>query len=119
VKPQLSVTLVTALTLLASMALAQETIGVVKRAKGHVAIERSGVQVPVIAGSELRRGDRLITGDNSYANLNMRRTAPLAVGPKNEVELDRYAAGAFPVVKRPAPPILQGLASFFAVNRQR
>jgi hypothetical protein len=49
----------------------------------------------------------------------MRRAAPLSVGPENDLTLDRYAADERPVVKRPAPAILQGLASFFAVNRQR
>jgi hypothetical protein len=113
-----TVTLATALTFFATSAFA-DAIGVVKRAKGHVTIERSGVQVQAQPGVELQRGDRIITGQDGYATVSMRRTAPLTVGPRNDVALDRYAADAAPVVKRPAPAILQSLASFLAVNRQR
>jgi hypothetical protein len=118
VKTNLTVTLATALAFFATSALA-DAIGVVKRAKGPVTIERSGVQVRAQPGAELQRGDRIITGQDGYATVSMRRTAPLTIGPANDVALDRYAADSMPVVKRPAPPILQSLASFLAVNRQR
>jgi hypothetical protein len=117
-KPTLIVTLATALAFFASSALA-DPVGVVKRANGHVTIERSGAQVRALPGTELQRGDRVITGEDGYASVTMRRTAPLTIGPGNDVAVDRYAADAAPVVKRPAPAILQGLASFLAVNRQR
>jgi hypothetical protein len=49
----------------------------------------------------------------------MRRTAPLTLGPGNDMPVDRYAADEMPAVTKAPPPILQGLASYFAVNRQR
>jgi hypothetical protein len=118
VKSKLIVVVATAFTLFASSAFA-DPVGVVKRANGRVTIERSGVQVRAVPGAELQRGDRVITGEDGYASVSMRRTAPLTIGPGNDVALDRYAADAAPVVKRPAPAILQSLASFLAVNRQR
>ena len=108
-----------ALGLLSAPALAQEVIGVVKNSKGQVAIERAGVRVSPTRGTEVRKGDRLITGPDSHATITMRRAAPVSVGPENDVALDRYAAEDIPLVKRAAPAILQGLASFLAVNRQR
>ena len=105
--------------LLAASSLAEEVIGVVKSSKGHVVIERAGVQVTPSRGTEVYRGDRLITGSAGHATVAMKRAAPVTVGPDNDVALDRFAADEMPVVKRPAPAILQGLASFLAVNRQR
>jgi hypothetical protein len=105
--------------LLAASSFAQEVIGVIKSSKGDVVIERAGVQVTPARGTEVHKGDRLITGAGSHATVAMRRAAPVSIGPDNDVSLDRFAAGEFPVVKRPAPAILQGLASFLAVNRQR
>ena len=100
-------------------AFAEEPIGVVKRAKGDVRIERSGEHLPASKGSLIQRGDRVITGADGYASVTMRRAAPITLGPGNDVALDRFAGDEGPTVTRPAPPILQGLASFFAVNRQR
>jgi hypothetical protein len=61
----------------------------------------------------------VITGANSHASITMRRTAPLTLGPGNDVPIDRYGADDIPVLTKAPPPILQGLASYFAVNRQR
>ena len=118
-KPDRSLVLASLLALLCTTAYAEEVIGVVKRVKGPVAIERAGLTQNAAPGAEVHRGDRVITGREGYASIAMRRAAPLSVGPENDLTLDRYAADERPVVKRPAPAILQGLASFFAVNRQR
>jgi hypothetical protein len=118
-KPAPAFALATIFALLCTTTYADEVIGVVKRVKGPVAIERGGVTTNAAPGAEVQRGDRVITGHEGFASIAMRRTAPLTVGPQNDLTLDRYAADERPVVKRPAPPILQGLASFFAVNRQR
>src|SRR5688500_8543973 len=107
------------LAFMTSVALADDPIGVIKRPKGEVRIERAGEHIPASNGTLVHRGDRLITGANGHATVTMRRAAPLTLGPGNDVALDRFAAEEHPTVKRPAPPILQGLASFFAVNRQR
>ena len=104
--------------LVATSALAQETIGVVKRSKGEVAIERAGMQIAPKPGTEVLRGDHLVTGPDGYASLSMSRAAAISVGPSTEVALDHYAAENS-TASRLAPRILQSLASFFAVNRQR
>ena len=114
-----NVILASLLAVVGGTALAEEPIGVIKRSKGDVRIERSGEHLPAGKGTLIQRGDRVITGPSGYASVTMRRTAPITLGPGNDVVLDRYAVDEQPVVKRPAPPILQGLASYFAVNRQR
>jgi hypothetical protein len=107
------------LAFVGTAAWADEPIGVIKRAKGDVRIERAGEHIAATKGTLIQRGDRVITGPTASASVTMRRTAPITVGPGNDVVLDRYAADEQPTVKRAAPPILQGLASYFAVNRQR
>lgn len=114
-----NVVLASMLAFAGGAALAEEPIGVIKRSKGDVRIERGGEHLPAGKGTLIQRGDRVITGTSGYASVTMRRTAPITLGPGNDVALDRYAVDEQPVVKRPAPPILQGLASYFAVNRQR
>ena len=115
---KLKVTLATVLALLAMPAVAQETIGVVKRSTGQVAIERDRVHISAPQGTELLKGDRIITGPDGYANISMRRAVQLNVGPDADILLDRFAAEG-PFASKPAPAILKSLASFFAVNRQR
>ena len=106
------------LLLVATAVLAQEGIGVLKRYRGDVAIERGGMRLKAVKGTELQRGDRLITGDKAYAYVEMRGTGPLAVGPETEVALDRFAGETKRVTHR-APRLLQGLASYLALNRHR
>ena len=118
-RSKLSIAFTAALALTATCALAQEPIGVVKRSQGHVVIERAGVPIAPKHGTEVHRGDRLVTGADGYASINMRRAAAISVGPHTEVALDRFAAEDKPVATRTAPRILQSLASFLAVNRQR
>ena len=108
-----------AFLLLAGTARAEDPIGVVKRAKGEVRIERAGVHIPAARGTLIQPGDRVITGPNGSASIALRRAAPVSVGPSVDMALDRFAAEERPLVKREAPAILQGLASYLAVNRQR
>jgi hypothetical protein len=106
------------LALLATSAIAQDSVGVVKRAQGSVVIDRDGAQLTPKPGTELLRGDRLITGPDGHANLKLYTAGSLSIGPDTAVAPDRYIPDSRKV-KRPAPAILQSLASFLAVNRQR
>ena len=106
------------LALLATSAIAQESVGVVKRIYGSVVIDRAGEQLTPRAGTELLRGDRLITGADGHASVKLYRAGSLSIGPDTAVAPDRYIPDS-QQVKRPAPAILQSLASFLAVNRQR
>lgn len=119
VKPRVTIAAAAILAIAATTAAAAETIGVIKRSQGHVVLVRGADEIAVRPGTEIQRGDRLITGENGYASISMRRAASLSVGANSAVPLDRYAFEAAPVVRRVPPGILQGLASFFAVNRQR
>jgi hypothetical protein len=107
------------LALSGASAYAGETIGVVTRAKGDVRIERDGEHIPARRGTVIEYGDRLITGPTAHASVNMQRGGPISIGPGTDASLDRFAADERPTVKRAPPAILQGLASYFAVNRQR
>ena len=98
--------------------MAQQSVGTVKRTFGNVVIDRDGVQLTPQAGTELLRGDRLITGADGHANVKLHTAGSLSIGPDTAVAPDRYIPDNRQV-NRPAPAILQGLASFLAVNRKR
>jgi hypothetical protein len=115
----LKVALAALLVLTATCVAAQDVIGVVKRSKGDVAIERAGVRMQAAKGVELYRGDHLITSKDGYAYVEMRGATPVAVGPETDVALDRFAGNPNRVANRSAPRLLQSLASYFALNRQR
>jgi hypothetical protein len=119
VRLRVSIAAAAMLALAATAAAAAETIGVIKRSQGDVVLLRGADEIAVKPGMQIERGDRLITGESGYASISMRRAASLSVGANSAVPLDRYAAEAAPVVRRVPPGILQSLASFFAVNRQR
>ena len=108
----------TVLALVATSAIAQEPLGVVKRAQGNVVIDRGGEQIAPKPGTVVLRGDRLITGPDGHANVKLYTAGSLSVGPDTAVAPERYVPDQT-AVKRPAPAILQSLASFLAVNRQR
>ena len=111
---------VAALLMLAATAVAaQDVIGLVKRTKGDVTIDRQGVRVRAGKGTELYRGDHLITSKDGYAYVEMRGASPLAIGPETDVLLDRFASDEKRTVSRSAPRLLQSLASYLALNRQR
>jgi hypothetical protein len=115
----LGLALAALLALATTCVAAQDVIGLVKRSKGNVTIERHGVRVPATKGTEIHRGDRLITSRDGYAYVEMRGAAPLAVGPETAVALDRFAGDEKRMAGRSAPRLLQTLAGYFALNRQR
>jgi hypothetical protein len=119
VKANVKVVIAALAAMMGGSVLAAEPIGVLKRSNGDVRIERNGEHLKGARGALLYQGDRVITGANSHASITMRRTAPLTLGPGNDIPVDRYAADDVAVVKKAPPAILQGLASYFAVNRQR
>jgi hypothetical protein len=100
-------------------AFAQDSIGIVKRCKGDVFVERAGARLPAPKGTVLYRGDRLVTGRDAYAYVNIRGAAPIAVGPETHVTLDRYVSDEQPAASRAMPRLLSSLASYLALNLQR
>jgi hypothetical protein len=115
----LGVAAATTVALLAASAHAQQAIAVVKRSKGEVLVERGGARVPIGKGTELRRGDRVVTGRDGYAYIDIHGAAPVAVGPEMSVGLDRFVPDDKRVANRAAPRLLQGIASFLTLNRLR
>jgi hypothetical protein len=118
-KPIKNIVVAVALGLFAASVAAQGTIGVVKRSKGEVVVERGDLRVRVVKGTELLRGDRLVTSQDGYAYVQMRGATPIAIGPDTQVTLDRFASDENRVAHRSAPRLLQGIASYLAVNRHR
>jgi len=115
---QFKLIVATLLLLLATSALAQERLGVVKRVQGNVVIDRAGMQMEPKPGTAVLRGDRLITGPDGHVNIKLHTAGSLSIGHDTAVLPERYVPDQ-KAVQRPAPAILQGLASFLAVNRQR
>lgn len=109
---KLGFTLVVAL--MATSALADEPIGVIKRSSGQVAIERAGMQIPPVAGTTVQRGDRVITGPDGAVSVAIRGAAPLRVGADADVALDRFTRDQRPVVQRMMDPIITGVASLMS-----
>jgi hypothetical protein len=60
----------------------------------------------------------VVTGHDGHVNIKLHTAGSLSVGPDTAVLPERYVPDQ-KQVQRPAPAILQGLASFLAVNRQR
>jgi hypothetical protein len=111
-KTHLTIALAAVLALLATFAVAaEEPIGVVKRSTGQVTIERSGTQLPAVQGVEVQRGDRVLTGPDGYASINLRGTAPVSIGPDADVDVGRFVRDQRPMVNRFMDPLIAGVAS--------
>jgi hypothetical protein len=116
--PRLKLIVGISAALFAASAFAQEPLGIVKRTQGHVMLDRGGLQTPPQPGTPVLRGDRLITGPDGHVSIKLHTAGSLSAGPDTVVAPERYVPDRQAVVK-PPPAILQGLASFLAVNRQR
>lgn len=98
---------------------AEDAIGSVQRAEGDVLVQRGGERIKAEKGTILYQGDRLITGKSAYAYVEISGAAPLTVGPETDVSLDRFASGGKNMARLSTPGLMEGLASYLAVNRQR
>lgn len=99
---------------MATSALAEQPIGVIKKTVGRVAIERAGLQIPPEPGTEVQIGDRVITGPDGAVSVAIRGAAPVRVGPDSDVALDRFVRDQRPVVQRMMDPIITGVASLMS-----
>jgi hypothetical protein len=106
------------LALWATSALSQDAIGVIKRAHGQAVIERSGTKLPAVRGTQVRKGDRIVTGARGNVDITMRGGA-LSVGPHANVAVDRFAPEETQSARSPMPSMLKGLVSWLSVNRSR
>lgn len=117
-KSMLKLATAAALACAAGTAIAEDPIGVVRRAAGSVQIQRADAVVPTTKGTQLRKGDRIVTGKDGYIDITMRGRA-LSVGPYTDVPLDRFAPDDMLAVPAARPAVLQGLASLLGMNRHR
>lgn len=110
--------LLSIIALWAMPALSQDAIGVVKRAHGQAVIDRSGTKLPAVRGTQVRKGDRIITGAKANVDVTMRGGA-LSVGPNANVALGRFAPEEPQSAQSEMPSMLKGLVSWLSVNRSR
>ena len=80
-----------ALVLCGAPAMAQEYAGVVKTTRGAASVERAGANIPAAPGTQLRQGDRVLTGNNGYVGITMRDDTLLTLGPGSSMSLDTYS----------------------------
>lgn len=78
------------LALLAACTLAADPAGVVKIAKGNVAIERAAAKLPAAPGVRVLSGDRIVTGAESSVGVTLRDNTLLSAGPNSILVLDRF-----------------------------
>jgi len=74
-----------------SSALAAQPAGVVKIARGAVAVERTGDSKPVTPGMSVLAGDRIVTGRDGSVGITLRDNTLLSAGPNATLVLDKFA----------------------------
>lgn len=66
-------------------------IGFVKKVTPEAAIVRAGTRTEAVAGAEVRRGDRLLTGQDGSLGVTMKDGTLVSIGPDTEYELTEFA----------------------------
>lgn len=84
------VAIVTTGLLISSTAYGQEVAGMVKTAQGTVTAQRDGKPVPLAVGDSVRAGDRITTGESSFAGITLRDDTLISTGPSSSLILDRF-----------------------------
>lgn len=84
-------TMVLAALLVPLMAVAAQPAGVVKIARGQVAIEREGAKQAAVPGLKVHAGDRIVTGSDGRIGITLDDNTLLSAGPNAVVVLDRFA----------------------------
>ena len=76
---------------LAMPALAAEYAGVVKTAKGAVAVERGGARLAATPGTQISAADRVVTGADGSVGILLRDNTLLSAGPNSTLVLDKFS----------------------------
>lgn len=71
--------------------LAAQPAGIVKIARGSVAIERSDGSRPAAPGMQVQAGDRIVTGRDGSVGITLRDNTLLSAGPNATLVLDKFA----------------------------
>jgi hypothetical protein len=69
---------------------ARADVGEIKIARGQVAVERNGQQLPAAVGLPLEAADVLKTGADGSVGITMRDNSLLSAGPNSTLALDRF-----------------------------
>lgn len=83
--------LATAMLVWTVSAVAAQPAGVVKIAKGEVAIERASGKRAAAPGVAVEAGDRIVTGRDGSVGITLRDNTLLSAGPNSTVVLDKFA----------------------------
>ena len=67
-----------------------QSVGRVQFASGEVAAERAGQRIVLAAGSELERGDLVVTGPDGHLQVRMVDSAHLSLRPRSRMRIDAY-----------------------------
>jgi len=70
---------------------AAQPAGVIKVAKGTVAIERAAAKHAAAPGLPVEAGDRIVTGRDGSVGITLRDNTLLSAGPNSTVVLDKFA----------------------------
>ena len=70
---------------------AADTAGLIKLAKGAVAVERNGQKLSAAAGMALFAGDRVVTGEYGSVGITLKDNTLLSAGPKSLLILNAFA----------------------------
>jgi len=70
---------------------AADEAGLIKLAKGAVAVERNGQKLSAAAGMPLFAGDRVVTGENGSVGITLKDNTLLSAGPKSLLILNAFA----------------------------
>ena len=73
---------------------AADHAGVVKTARGTVALDRAGTAIAVQPGTRIEQGDRLTTAADGFVGITRRDDTLLTLGPSTRLTLDDYAFDA-------------------------
>ncbi len=65
--------------------------GMIKVARGSVAVERAGKRVSVTVGDRVMSADRVITGADGAVGIVLRDSTRLSAGPNSVLSLDKYS----------------------------
>ena len=87
----LAIAMAQALVLLATIASAASSIGLVKVAEGVASVKRGDATLEARPGLPLQEGDVLRTGANGRIGVVLRDDTKLSLGPESEIQIDQFA----------------------------
>ena len=88
--PLLILLAVFSLCILATSAVAEAFVGLVKSLEGQVFLTRGGETKEVVAGMEIKMGDIVKTGDGGSVGLIFSDDTIISMGPRTELAIEDY-----------------------------